>query len=294
MIVGAACHAASQPQAQHCCHIPADRSCSSDRTWAESTARSPTDRRTPLSARNRSRGRVVTRSWLDGRHGDVVDWRCRAVKQLRVGGRDVPLALTVSVLCWLLPGAWTGLGALIPSFFMSPEMRDSGWFGSGTLAVLAAYTAIVMGVPVLMLYRSRMARAALTVVAAYFTAAIISAQALAPVPAYIPVLVGAVLMWHPHSNRYLQKPVPTEPGPFTRRLQNSEPGASRMGCNVVESPQCQHPQLHWKYRTDIRIKVCCGRNHRAPRDRCGYLSSVGPDLAGAGRGRLPLSGPGLL
>ena len=149
----------------------------------------------------------VTRSWQDGRHGDVLEWRSRVMRQLRVGGRDVPLALTISVLCWLLPGPWTGLGSLIPTLFMPAEIRDSGWFGSGTLAVLATYTVIVMGVPVLMLCRSRMARAALTVVAATCTAAVISAPALAPLTAYIPVMAGAVLMWLPQSNRYLQTPI---------------------------------------------------------------------------------------
>jgi hypothetical protein len=55
---------------------------------------------------------------------------------------------------------------LVPSLFIAAEIRDSGWFGSGTLAVLATYTVIVMGVPILMLYRFRIARPALTVVAA--------------------------------------------------------------------------------------------------------------------------------
>lgn len=136
-----------------------------------------------------------------------MEWRYRVMRQLRVGGRDVPRALTISVLCWLLPGAWTGLGSLIRSLFMPAEIRDSGWFGSGTLAVLAAYTVIVMGVPVLMLYRSRMARAALTVVAASCTAAVTSSPALVPLAAYIPVMAGAVMMWLPQSNRYLQKPI---------------------------------------------------------------------------------------
>ena len=130
------------------------------------------------------------------------------MKQLRLSGREVPLAITVSVLCWLLPVAWTGLGSLIASLFMPSEIRDSGWFGSGTLAVLATYTIIVMGVPLLMLYRFRIARPALTVVAAYFTATVISAPALEPLAAYIPVMVGTVLMWLPQSNRYLQKPIP--------------------------------------------------------------------------------------
>lgn len=126
------------------------------------------------------------------------------MKQLRVGGRSVPVLLTVSVLCWLVPGVWSGPGTLIPSLFTPPEIRDSGWFGSGTLAVLAAYTAIVMGVPLLMLYRVRMARAALTVAAACFLVTAIAAPTAEPLWAFIPVAAGAVLMWLPQSNQYLR------------------------------------------------------------------------------------------
>lgn len=36
------------------------------------------------------------------------------IKQLRVDGRQVPWSLTLSVLCWLIPGVWSGLGTLIP------------------------------------------------------------------------------------------------------------------------------------------------------------------------------------
>ncbi len=129
------------------------------------------------------------------------------MKRLRVGGRLVPVPLTVSVLCWLVPGVWSGLGTLVPSLFTPPEIRDSGWFGSGTLAVLAAYTAIVMGIPILMLYRVRMARAALTVVAACFLATAIAAPATEALWAFIPVAAGTVLMWLPQSDQYLRKRV---------------------------------------------------------------------------------------
>jgi hypothetical protein len=127
------------------------------------------------------------------------------MKQVRVSGRYVPWSLTLSVLCWLLVGAWSGLGILITSLFIPPEIRDSGWFGAGTLAVLTAYAAVAMGVPILMLYRARVARALLSLVAAWFTVAVIAAPSLEPRVAYIPVTVGAVLMWLPLSKQYLRK-----------------------------------------------------------------------------------------
>ena len=127
------------------------------------------------------------------------------IKQLRVDGRQVPWSLALSVLCWLIPGVWSGLGTLIPSLFVPPELRDSGWFGSWTLAVLAGYTVVVIGVPILMLYRSRVARGLLTPVAAWFAVAVIAAPSLEPMWAFIPVVIGTVLMWLPPTNQYLQK-----------------------------------------------------------------------------------------
>ena len=107
----------------------------------------------------------------------------------------------------LAPGVWSGLGTLIPLLFVPPELRDTGWFGSWTLAVLAGYTVVVIGVPTLMLYRSRVARGLLTLVAAWFAVAVIAAPSLEPMWAFIPVVIGAVLMWLPQSNRYLQTPI---------------------------------------------------------------------------------------
>lgn len=127
------------------------------------------------------------------------------IKQLRVDGRQVPWSLTLSVLCWLIPGVWSGLGTLIPLLFVPPELRDTGWFGSWTLAVLAGYAVVVIGVPVLMLYRSRVARGLLTLVAVWFAVAVIAASSLEPTWAFIPVVIGTVLMWRPRTNQYLRK-----------------------------------------------------------------------------------------
>jgi hypothetical protein len=127
------------------------------------------------------------------------------IEQLRVNGRHVPWSLTVSVLCWLIPGVRSGLGTLIPLLFVPPEFRDTGWFGSWTLAVLAGYTVVVIGVPILMLYRSRVARGLLTLVAAWFAVAVIAAPSLEPMWAFIPVVIGTVLMWLPPTNQYLRK-----------------------------------------------------------------------------------------
>ncbi|QDW29658.1 hypothetical protein FFF93_007690 [Arthrobacter sp. KBS0702] len=91
---------------------------------------------------------------------------------------------------------------------MPAEVRDSGWLGSSTLAVLAAYTAIAMGLPILMLYRLRMARTALTAVAGVVSAAVASAATPEPLWAYLAVMAGTVLMWLPPSNRYLHTRVP--------------------------------------------------------------------------------------
>ena len=121
--------------------------------------------------------------------------------------RQVPWSLALSVLCWLITGVWSGLGTLIPLLFVQPELRDSGWFGSWALAFLAGYTAAVIGVPILMLYRSRVARGLLTLVAAWFALAVVAAPALSlePMWAFIPVVIGAVLMWLPPTNRYLRE-----------------------------------------------------------------------------------------
>lgn len=127
------------------------------------------------------------------------------IEQLRVDGRRVPWSLVLSVLCWLLPGVWSGLGTLIPSLFVPPEIRDSGWFGAGVLAVLTVYTVVVIGIPILMLYRARTARAVLSLVAAWFAVAVIIAPSGEPMWALIPVVMGTVLMWLPSSNRYLRK-----------------------------------------------------------------------------------------
>lgn len=127
------------------------------------------------------------------------------IRQLRVDGRHVPWSLTFSVFCWLIPGVWSGFGTLIPSLFVPPEIRDSGWFGSWTLAVLTVYTVVVIGVPILMLYRARIARAVLSLVAAWFAVAVIAASSLEPMWAFIPVVMGTVLMWLPESNRYFKK-----------------------------------------------------------------------------------------
>ena len=125
----------------------------------------------------------------------------------------MPISLLAGVLCWLVPGAWTGLGILVPLLFVPAEVRDSGWLGSSTLAVLAAYTVIAMGLPLLMLCRLRMARTALTAVAAVFTAGLVSAAVASTATAealwaYLPVAAGTVLMWLPPSNRYLHIRVP--------------------------------------------------------------------------------------
>lgn len=88
---------------------------------------------------------------------------------------------------------------------MPAEIRDSGWFGFCRLAVLATYTAIVMGIPILMLYRVRIARIALTMAAAFLTWAVILAHALEPLWSYVLVMTGAVLMWLPQSNQYMRK-----------------------------------------------------------------------------------------
>ena len=127
------------------------------------------------------------------------------IKQLRVDGRQVTWSLTLSVLCWLMPGVWSGFGTLIPLLFVPPELRDTGWFGSWTLAVLAGYTVVVIGVPILMLYRSRVARGLLTLVAAWVAVAGIAADSLEPMWAFIPVVIGTVLMWLPPTNQYLRK-----------------------------------------------------------------------------------------
>ncbi|WP_458112724.1 hypothetical protein M1D88_00725 [Arthrobacter sp. R1-13] len=126
-------------------------------------------------------------------------------KQLHVSGRHVPWSLTLSVLCWLVPGVWSGLGTLIPSLLVPSHIRDSGWFGSGTLVVLAGYTVVVIGVPILMLYRSRVARALLSLVAGLFAIIVIAVPPIEPMFAFIPVALGAVLMWLPPSNQFLRK-----------------------------------------------------------------------------------------
>lgn len=132
-------------------------------------------------------------------------WNGGAIRQIRVGTRDVPVSLAISAVCWLVPGAWSGLGTLVPSLFVPAEIRDSGWFGSGTLAVLAIYTALVMGVPILMLYGLRIARVALTAAAICFTAAVLATPGLESVWAYVLVMIGATTMWLPQSNQYLRK-----------------------------------------------------------------------------------------
>lgn len=132
-------------------------------------------------------------------------WADGALKPFRVAGRRVPVHLTASVLCWLVPGAWSGLGTLLQYLFAPAEIRDSGWFGASALAVVAMYTVIVMGVPVLMLYGIRIARTVLNVVAASFTAALVNAPSLELFWVYVPVTAGAVLMWLPQSNQYLRK-----------------------------------------------------------------------------------------
>jgi hypothetical protein len=144
----------------------------------------------------------VSRGWM---RNMGKRWADGALLPIRVGGRRVPVHLTISVLCWLVPGAWSGLGTLLQSLFAPAEIRDSGWFGSSTLAVVALYTVIVIGVPVLMLYRVRIVRTILTVVAALFTAAVITAPTLELFWVYVPVAAGAVLMWHPQSTQYLRK-----------------------------------------------------------------------------------------
>lgn len=132
-------------------------------------------------------------------------WNGGAINQIRVGTRFVPVSLIISVVCWLSPGAWSGLGTLVPSLFVPAEIRDSGWFGSGTLAVLAIYTALVMGVPILMLCGLRIARVVLTAVAVCFTAAVFTTPALESVWAYVLVMTGTITMWLPQSNQYLRK-----------------------------------------------------------------------------------------
>jgi len=42
-------------------------------------------------------------------------------------------------------------------------------------------------------------------------------------------------------------------------------------------------------RTYIRINVCCGRDCRSPRDRCGHFLVVGSDLSGVGGGGVPVA-----
>ena len=64
---------------------------------------------------------------------------------------------------------------------------------------------VVIGVPILMLYRSRVARGLLTPVAAWFAVAVIAAPSLEPMWAFIPVVIGTVLMWLPPTNQYLRK-----------------------------------------------------------------------------------------
>lgn len=125
------------------------------------------------------------------------------MKQFRVAGLTVPVPLALGVLCWLIPGIIYGLGIFVRSLFIPAEIRDSGYFGSGFLLIVAVFTLIALGLPILMVYRLRAARILLTGVAVLLTAAVSSRPSLEPLPAYIPVLAGTVLMWLPSSNRYL-------------------------------------------------------------------------------------------
>ena len=47
------------------------------------------------------------------------------------------------------------------------------------------------------------------------------------------------------------------------------------------------------YRTYIRIKVCCGRDSRPPRDRCGLFPDVGTAGSSSGGGGVSLACAGL-
>lgn len=98
-----------------------------------------------------------------------------------------------------------GLGTLIPSLFVPPQIRDSGWFGSGILGVLAGYAVAVIGVPILMLYRSRVARALLSLVAVLFAVMVIASPSTEAMWAFIPVMLGSALMWLPPSSQFLRK-----------------------------------------------------------------------------------------
>ncbi|WP_306922686.1 hypothetical protein [Arthrobacter globiformis] len=62
-----------------------------------------------------------------------------------------------------------------------------------------------MSVPILMLYRVRTARIALSVAAICFTVAVLAAPALESVWAYVLVMIGAAMMWLPQSNQYMRK-----------------------------------------------------------------------------------------
>ncbi|WP_146068922.1 hypothetical protein [Arthrobacter sp. ZGTC131] len=62
-----------------------------------------------------------------------------------------------------------------------------------------------MGAPILMLFRVRIARIALSVAAICFTVAVLAAPALESVWAYVLVMIGAVMMWLPQSNQYMRK-----------------------------------------------------------------------------------------
>lgn len=127
------------------------------------------------------------------------------MKQLKVAGRSMPVPLTVSVACWLIPGLIYGLGILIRSMLIPAEIRDSGYFGSSILLMVAMFTIVALGLPILMLYRLRAARVLLTAIAVLFTAGVFSQPSFEPLPAYIPVVLGTVLMWLSPSNRYLAR-----------------------------------------------------------------------------------------
>lgn len=83
-----------------------------------------------------------------------------------------------------------------------------------------------------MLYRFRIAQAALTVVAVYFTVTVISTPTLEPLGAYIPVMAGA-------------------------SAEIETPSPSCIGCNMVETPPfTAHLFEYIFYTCKMHSKIC--------------------------------------
>lgn len=128
-----------------------------------------------------------------------------ATQLVHFGGRIVPSTLALGVILWLIPGIVYGLAILVRFFFIPAEIRDSGYFHYGILVLVALSTIVALGLPILVLYRVRAARAVLTAIAVLFTAALFMEPTTQALGAYAAVVAGTILMWLSPSNRYLDR-----------------------------------------------------------------------------------------